>query len=340
MVFVGNRLEMYSGSHYRNLGDFFIGSICIYKWRFLFMLKNIILILLLISSVTFAEYQAKVDANVLNVRATKSASSKVISKLNKGDEITVYSCSNGFCEISLGNKKGYVSENFISFVETSKPKESPKVDKQSDNSGWLSRFVIAVILYLLIIVSFFKTIAGLFKFSIIAFLLYSLWGFLVYGSPFMGIIVFGFIASLILLIPIKFLGYVFGDQTASVDTEEERIQWRAEREQERNRKREERNMAEQKRMLYEQELKSRKEQELRAKQKRFIAEVFMQGSRAECRFMDGNGKIIPFYSLSVQADAVVGYTSTTVTVVHGHNQNTYQLSDCGSLKMISSRTRR
>ena len=196
------------------------------------MLKNIFLVFLLISSMAFAEYQAKVETDVLNVRAKRSASSHVISKLNKGDEITVYSCEKGFCEIALGLKKGYVSEKFISPIERNSQSQSAKSNNKFGQINSLRQWVLMIgILTGLLLLALFalsKTIPKLLYFSLIAALLYSLCGVFIYGMPFVSVIVFGFIGVFVLMIPVKLLQYAFGDQTATKLTDEG---WKRQREE-------------------------------------------------------------------------------------------------------------
>lgn len=58
-------------------------------------------------------YNVNINSGFLNVRKNPSASGAIITKLAKGQQITVTSLSNGWAKISANGKQGYVSSKFI-----------------------------------------------------------------------------------------------------------------------------------------------------------------------------------------------------------------------------------
>jgi N-acetylmuramoyl-L-alanine amidase len=58
-------------------------------------------------------FQAKVNADVLNVRSQPGTSSSIVGKLKQGQVVTVYEQRNGWSRIAYGSLKGWVSSNYI-----------------------------------------------------------------------------------------------------------------------------------------------------------------------------------------------------------------------------------
>ncbi|MCM3663676.1 NlpC/P60 family protein [Mesobacillus subterraneus] len=89
------------------------------------MLKKILAVLMLFSlvatvapsvdqaSAAGTSYLVKINSGTLNVRKTPSTSAGVVTKLSKGQEITVSSQSKGWAKITAKGKQGYVSSKFI-----------------------------------------------------------------------------------------------------------------------------------------------------------------------------------------------------------------------------------
>ncbi len=65
-------------------------------------------------------YVVKVNSGKLNVRKKPSASGVIVTKLSKGQAVTVSSQTKGWAKISVKGKKGYVSSKYIA------PKSSKK----------------------------------------------------------------------------------------------------------------------------------------------------------------------------------------------------------------------
>lgn len=58
-------------------------------------------------------FQAKVNADVLNVRSQPGTSYSIVGKLKQGQVVTVYEQKNGWSRIVYGSLKGWVSSNYI-----------------------------------------------------------------------------------------------------------------------------------------------------------------------------------------------------------------------------------
>ncbi|WP_156177615.1 SH3 domain-containing protein, partial [Bacillus sp. SA1-12] len=55
-----------------------------------------------------------IKSGSLNMRKSASASSKVVTSLKKGTEVTVYSETNGWSKVKAAGKEGYVSSSYLS----------------------------------------------------------------------------------------------------------------------------------------------------------------------------------------------------------------------------------
>ena len=75
-------------------------------------------------------YYVKVNSGKLNVRKKPSTSGAIISKLSKGQAVTVTSQSKGWSKISVKGKKGYVSSKYI-VAKASKVKKASTIKKAS-----------------------------------------------------------------------------------------------------------------------------------------------------------------------------------------------------------------
>ena len=152
------------------------------------MLQKFTFILLLISGLAFASYQAKVSANTLNVRNNNSTTSKVLFKLNKNDEITVYSCQNGFCEIFANNRTGFVSEKYIKRIENRQSASSgSKTTLFSDEAArclWLIGILI-LLLILTFVLKRFKAPLKIFLSFLFVTIAVFLSGLMIYGKSFL-----------------------------------------------------------------------------------------------------------------------------------------------------------
>ena len=58
-------------------------------------------------------YVVKVNSGKLNVRKKPSTSGAIVTKLAKGQAVTVSSQSKGWAKITVKGKKGYVSSKYI-----------------------------------------------------------------------------------------------------------------------------------------------------------------------------------------------------------------------------------
>lgn len=72
-----------------------------------------------LSQQTYTKYTT--IANSLNVRASKSASSKKLGALSNGTTVNVYNITNDWAEIKYNNQKAYISASYISkLIDTNK----------------------------------------------------------------------------------------------------------------------------------------------------------------------------------------------------------------------------
>jgi hypothetical protein len=267
------------------------------------MCKKFVLMILLLSCLAFASYQAKVGANTLNVRMSGSTSSKVIAKLKKGDEVTVYLCQNGFCEVSFENGSGFVSEKFISQIEESSSHENEITSEDIANiKMFLIILGILTILATMLVFGLSKYNA---KLSLVAFLLMlaiNIWGIVSYNILFIGLdIVAGIIGF--------FLGLALACQNEGRSSSEGGSFWDSSDDD---------------------RAKERREKQERKKTVQIVSAYMDRHGRASCSLMDGNGHRI-FPDLSVQADEVLGFTSTTLSVRHRGEGLIYRLNPtkCG-----------
>lgn len=195
------------------------------------MLQKFTFILLLISGLAFASYQAKVSANTLNVRNNSSTTSKVLFKLNKNDEITVYSCQNGFCEIFANNRTGFVSEKYIKRIENRQSASSgSKTTLFSDEAArclWLIGILI-LLLILTFVLKRFKAPLKIFLSFLFVTIAVFLSGLMIYGKSFLvGFLVLFVgldIACLIIYGGIQSIIYRFSPEGRKAAAEERRIE--------------------------------------------------------------------------------------------------------------------
>ncbi|MDY6264941.1 MAG: SH3 domain-containing protein [Fibrobacter sp.] len=195
------------------------------------MLQKFTFILLLISGLAFASYQAKVSANTLNVRNNSSTTSKVLFKLNKNDEITVYSCQNGFCEIFANNRTGFVSEKYIKRIENRQPASSgSKTTLFSDEAArclWLIGILI-LLLILTFVLKRFKAPLKIFLSFLFVTIAVFLSGLMIYGKSFLvGFLVLFVgldIVCLIIYGGIQSIIYRFSPEGRKAAAEERRIE--------------------------------------------------------------------------------------------------------------------
>ena len=195
------------------------------------MLQKFTFILLLISGLAFASYQAKVSANTLNVRNNSSTTSKVLFKLNKNDEITVYSCQNGFCEIFANNRTGFVSEKYIKRIENRQSASSgSKTTLFSDEAAsclWLIGILI-LLLILTFVLKRFKAPLKIFLSFLFVTIAVFLSGLMIYGKSFLvGFLVLFVgldIVCLIIYGGIQSIIYRFSPEGRKAAAEERRIE--------------------------------------------------------------------------------------------------------------------
>lgn len=76
-------------------------------------------------------YYVKISSGTLNVRKQPSTSAGVVTKLSKGQQITVNSQSKGWAKISAKGKQGYVSSKYIA-PKTSTVKKADATSKSAD----------------------------------------------------------------------------------------------------------------------------------------------------------------------------------------------------------------
>ncbi|RSD26992.1 C40 family peptidase [Mesobacillus subterraneus] len=75
-------------------------------------------------------YIVKTNSGSLNVRKKPSTSGAIVTKLSKGQAVTVTSQSKGWAKISVKGKKGYVSSKYIA-PKASKVKKASTIKKAS-----------------------------------------------------------------------------------------------------------------------------------------------------------------------------------------------------------------
>jgi len=92
------------------------------------------LLILLTTSLVFAQQYYQVTTDVLNVRSSANKNAEVISKLNLGDSVYVVDHSTAWSQVKLNDESyGYVSSKFISkdFKPYSKATTQKKKEKTS-----------------------------------------------------------------------------------------------------------------------------------------------------------------------------------------------------------------
>lgn len=310
------------------------------------MCKKFVLMILLLSCLAFASYQARVGANTLNVRMSGSTSSKVIAKLKKGDEVTVYLCQNGFCEVSFENGSGFVSEKFISQIEESSSHENEITSEDIANiKMFLIILGILTILATMLVFGLSKYNA---KLSLVAFLLMlaiNIWGIVSYNILFIGLdIVAGIIGF--------FLGFALASQNEGRSSSEGGSFWDSsdddrakERREERRRVREDCKRREQEEREYrdrlkkeererereererekkerEREKRERLQEEQRKANERKLQISYVQGNSIVC--IDGTGYKKTFQKPQGE---VVGYSATSITIKRNNRAYVYVIKN-------------
>lgn len=195
------------------------------------MLQKFTFILLLISALAFASYQAKVSANTLNVRNNSSTTSKVLFKLNKNDEITVYSCQNGFCEIFANNRTGFVSEKYIKRIENRQSASSgSKSTLFSDEEArclWLTGISILLLILTFVLKRFKAPLKIFLSFLFVAIAVF-LSGLMIYRELFLVDFLVLFVGLFVLLVGLEIvilnIRYRFSSEGRQAAAEERRIE--------------------------------------------------------------------------------------------------------------------
>ncbi|WP_052737856.1 SH3 domain-containing protein, partial [Bacillus sp. SA1-12] len=77
-----------------------------------------------------------IKSGSLNMRKSASASSKVVTSLKKGTEVTVYSETNGWSKVKAAGKEGYVSSSYLS--STNKSVSSTKTESSKATTKYVN----------------------------------------------------------------------------------------------------------------------------------------------------------------------------------------------------------
>lgn len=88
-------------------------------------------------------YYTKINSGTLNVRNKPSTSGSVVTKLSKGQQLTVASISNGWAKVTANGKHGYVSSTFIApqAVATAKTVVATKTAVASATSDYRTKAI-------------------------------------------------------------------------------------------------------------------------------------------------------------------------------------------------------
>jgi hypothetical protein len=96
------------------------------------LLSRFAALLLLVPSLAFAQQQASVTGDRVNLRAAASVDSRIVTTLTRGTTVTVLERTDTWTQISVGEKKGFIRTSFLSFTDaapsagSSRPRQEPE----------------------------------------------------------------------------------------------------------------------------------------------------------------------------------------------------------------------